>query len=593
MSTLAILKCIGTKADGDIFCPVAEWEDDNGWTKIDDDYRKKKYINTGFVFHYQHKYEKNTLVLAKVDRDEEHFNPENQTHLLYQVKLDFPPKFFCEIIDQTLDEYNLPEKISLGSHSNWNSKDVYFKISEEFIVGPFETKKEGNKWYAHAQPEDEIFLNVYSLEDVYDSKYCFKPDHFTAYFLTEELPLSDKIVLSNIELVRRFLKFLQKLGKLSRKERQRIAEYFEQDFDLSQFIKQAFPNFKANPGRIINRLRRIFNEIELTESMINEIAEFLKGTPKVIEEIEKFKEEQLEEYIYQKKEEISEELAKAKVKSDEILKKEKQKFNMIREQIEKEKEKRNALVELNEKKRQELSDYIEKGEKWKNAMSSNHQIYVIEDEIPALFTGDEDTEIVDNYSNFLALLESSNFDKDDVLSIKQTVCKMIEKRLFQIHDFKDLSRIEDFWDFLGHQNGRFLIYADASWLTPKSLWNQRGNLSAFGKPISLIELFKIAEKAEEELIFQVEILGANRAPIEGYLGPLLKAIEGKGGFVVENTIVRVPENIVFFLQLDSDEYTAKPSEWLSNKLFYLSEVPSLEKLPNKVAVPLHILRENE
>lgn len=590
MSTLAILKCIGTKDKGDIFCPIAEWEEDK-WVKLDENERDKKYINTGCVFHFRHKFEKDTLLLAKVDRDEEHFDSENPTHLLYQVKQDFLPRIFCEIVDQRLDEFSLPEKVPLGSHNHWNSKNIYFKISEEYVVGPYEIKKERTKWNAHAQPEEEIFLNVYNLEDVYNSKYCFRPDHFTIYFLTEELQVSDKIVLSDIGLVRRFLKVLNKLGKLSRKDRQRLAEYFEQDFELSELVEQAFPNFKRDPSRIINRLRRIFREVELTASMIDEIVEILKSAPQVVEELEKYKAEELENHIYNKKEEIIEELAKAKIKSAEILKKEKKKLEALKEQIEQEKEKGNALIELHNKKRQELSDYIEMGEKWKNALSPNYQI-ITDLEFPD-YPDDASTQVIDSFSNFLKLVEDFGFDNDESLSLKQSINHILRKRIFQITDLKDLSKIENFFDILGHRKGRFIIHADASWLTPKSLWNGKGNLFAVNKPVSLLEVFRIAEKATEEILFQIEILGANRAPIEGYLGPILKAIERKDNIIVDNNIIGIPENVVFFLQLDDDQYTAKPSDWLSSKLFTLSEIPSLEKLPNKIAVPLKILRENE
>ena len=169
----------------------------------------------------------------------------------------------------------------------------------------------------------------------------------------------------------------------------------------------------------------------------------------------------------------------------------------------------------------------------------------------------------------------------------------MSKRLFQIHDLNDLSKIENFFELLGHKNGRFVIHADPSWLTPKSLWRQKGNLLAFNKPVSLFEIFKIAERAAGELLFQVQILGANRAPIEGYLSPLLKTIERQEALTIENTLIKVPDNILFFFQFDSDDYTAKRSEWLNSKFSSLNNIPSLEKLQNKIAIPLDVLREFE
>ncbi len=100
-------------------------------------------------------------------------------------------------------------------------------------------------------------------------------------------------------------------------------------------------------------------------------------------------------------------------------------------------------------------------------------------------------------------------------------------------------------------------------------------------------MFKLAEN-NEKFVFQVEILGADRAPVEGYFGPLLKAMERKESVVAQDVLINIPDNVFFFLQLDQDEYTAKPSEWLKNKLDSI-QLPSARDIPENIAIPFNVM----
>ena len=90
------------------------------------------------------------------------------------------------------------------------------------------------------------------------------------------------------------------------------------------------------------------------------------------------------------------------------------------------------------------------------------------------------------------------------------------------------------------------------------------------------------------MIFHVEILGANRAPLEGYLGPLIKAIERNEKIPIKDDIMEIPRNLFFFLQFDNDEYCAKPSSWLKEMLNSIKVIP-MDLHSKNIFVPTDIL----
>jgi hypothetical protein len=152
---------------------------------------------------------------------------------------------------------------------------------------------------------------------------------------------------------------------------------------------------------------------------------------------------------------------------------------------------------------------------------------------------------------------------------------------------KEVSQIETFFKHLGHENGCFILNADVSWLIPESLWENKGYLKGYKAPVKLTEVIQ-ASKQRPELIFQVEILGADRAPVEGYLGPLIKAIDRKEKVAVKDNLMEIPWNLFFFLQFDNDEYCAKPSNWLKERLNFIKITSMDFHLKNKF-IPANIL----
>lgn len=575
MKEIVILKCAETKNDGDIFMPLAEWNDDS-WNEIDDEYRLKKYINTGHVFHYQHRFEKNVIIYAKIIPDEKHFNRENPNHLFYQVLQDFEPRNFAVVAQQTLKDSEIEGTIALQFDDYGAGEKIYFPISDEMAIGPFVIKNEERNWVAQAELKEDIYLDCLNINEIKKSKNCFIFNN-NIYFLTNEIKTSDRIILSNAGFFRKILNSMHKLGKFTRKEKQQLFEYFEQNNEFNSLIECALPHTLSHKEKLIKRLKDIITKLQFNELLIKEISELLLVIPEVKKSIEK--------NVYEKIKNESFAIL------DKIHKKELQELSFIKSQVEKERQQRDALIEFNEKKRREIGDYIEKGERWKNALMLTSQNDEIKSDTIVL-KFDENCEILKSICDFFDLLNKYKFCDDDILNIKNNIKKMIRNRFFQVGDLNEMDLLEQFFNDIGHKNGRIVVYADATWLSPESLLNAKVYLNSSSKNISLSSIFKIAEE-NKELIIQIEILGANRAPIEGYLGPLIKAADRKEYVIFENKIIKIPENIIFVLQLDDDEYTAKLSQWLNGKLCFWGEFLSLEKLALKIAIPFNVLLEIE
>ncbi len=572
---LAVLKCDRSWSTGSIFTPLAEWEDDN-WRNIDNDNRKDKYINNGCVFHNTC-YPLNALILADIHKDIDNFDEKDLSKSLFQIKKEHKP--FCKILAQKITLNNPPPKISLEHYNYCNGEKVCFNTDKNFIVGPYQIEFKENKYVACASLEEEIFLNRYLLtEEVKKLMYFFADKPYSYLLLTDEIK-AEPIVADNSALFKRILNLSK---KVSRKEKPKIIDYIGQHDELSQLIEKAFP--LCNVETTVERIYKILNNIELNSQMIEGITTFLIETPKVKEDIEKYKMEGLSKFISGEKEkinqalaEVNRELEQKKCEHDKILKK-----------IEKEKKNKESLIELNEKMRQELSDYIQKGEKWRNALypNSNYDSSFIKNKIPAIpeRVWDGQVDPIDNYLTFSQLLGDNL--TDDGIRIKQCIKQLAENRIFQIDGLEDLKNMENFFDASGHKRSRFILEADCSWLTPNFCWGKKGHFSGANKPTTLLELIKIAAENKKN-IFLVEILGANRAPIEGYFGSLIKAIERKEKLIVKDIVVDIPDNIFFFLQLDHDEYTAKLSKWLAGKLKPITIPPPIE-ISKKISIPAEV-----
>ncbi len=586
MSIVLILKCEKSEGEKSIFTPLARWENNSWveinipeqWIKVPDEYRPPEYKEK--ILSNQ-KYEVDSLVLAKIIDEK-------------TLQIQQP---FCGLVETDLDITNLPEKVPVRDHYNWNEKRIYFySESQNVTVGPYLIKKIKDEWIAYAEIREGIYLEYYKyLEDVIDSKYYFdKDEKLGDHFLPDEIGDQKLIVISDIKLFKHILNILSKHSDIS-EACDKIKSFINQSGGLSVLLGNSF---NYNIDDIKDKFSKILtDDMKRKGELLQEVLGVLKEHSAIKSEIEKYKQAECvkeEKKIRQELEvdrqvliqQFEKEEQELKQKSEEkrlkIKENSEREIDGIEKQVNKKKENLKLLKDFEEKKRKELSEYILKGEKWRNALypRSDYNVASDENEILILPEWDDQAETIDRHS-----------DDDNIARINQTINQLSQKRIYRISGFEDLEGIESFFDSIGHRKSRFVLNADASWLTPKSLWQTKGYLSEHDKLITLTDLFKLAEK-NEKFIFQVEILGADRAPIEGYFGPLLKAMERKKSLVAEDVLLNIPDNILFFLQLDQDEYSAKPSNWLKNKLNFI-EFPVVQDMPLKIAIPANVLLKKE
>jgi len=364
--------------------------------------------------------------------------------------------------------------------------------------------------------------------------------------------------------------------------------------DIKDKFSKILTDDMKRKGELLQEVLGVLKEHSAIKSEIEKYkqAEWVKEEKKIRQELDVKKQrlmQKLEEEERELREKSEEKRQKLKENSEKEINEIENKAKKKREGINHLNEERNRLEALKrqmQKEINELSGYIKNGEKWRNALrnasypSSDSDVGSDENEILILPQWNDKTETIDKHP-----------DDDNIARINQTINQLSQKRIYRISGFEDLEGIESFFDSIGHRKSRFVLNADASWLTPKSLWKTKGYLSEHDKLITLTDLLKLAEK-NENFIFQVEILGADRAPIEGYFGPLLKAMQRRERVVAEDVLLNIPDNIFFFLQLDQDEYSAKPSNWLKNKLNFI-EFPVVQDMPLKIAIPANVLLKKE
>jgi len=588
MSIKLVLRCDSITPEGSSFTPLARWQDENSkWLTIE-----------GFIvpISYHKKYEVKSLILAEV---EEHNNS--------QIKKDFVPKLFYELLlEQELDEKNPSERLVVQSQNNWDGKRVYFG-NENFVVGSYQIKNEGNVWVAYAELAQEKYLNRYKFEDVIASDYLFEDSELGLYFLPQEIKSSPaSIIISDFTLFKQILEKLSDSSKLSEQCKQEIRTYVEENRGEINLLQK---HFHGNAEELIEKFHNALENIESNQELLDRAVQILKEHPVIKNEIEKYKQDKIKQELEGKKQAIKQKLEK---EEQELRRKSEEKKQKIKETSEKEihgienkvRKKREEVNRLNEERNhleglkkqmkkefRELAGYIRDGEKWRNALypssENKFNFYSEENEILILSEWDDNYWNIHDYSFFEKFLRQKNVTDDNILKINQMINQFREKRVYSINKIEDLAEIESFFEAIGHKKARFILNADASWLTPESLWQTKGYLSDHDKLITLPDLFKIAEK-NEMFVFQVEILGADRAPIEGYFGPLLKAMERKESVVAQDVLMNIPDNIFFFLQLDQDEYTAKPSDWLKNKLDSI-QLPSVRDIPKNIAIPFNVM----
>lgn len=377
-------------------------------------------------------------------------------------------------------------------------------------------------------------------------------------------------------------KCIQKL----RKENNDLGSELKRAKNKEKQLEEKIDNDEKRIKEIEQRLEPLKNTIKSQAKEIEVLEDQNQQLSVKEKELEKLKEEGLKDFLDTKTGEINSQLSEIQAQMEQ----KKSELGNILSRMEEEKQHLESLEEFNRQKRNELMAYVEKGEKWKRALYPTvpgNEIQSVKSAQLTFVGFDEQKEIIKDFSELELLLEGANVSNDEMVRFRQTRNQLSGKRLFQVGDMKEISQIENFFRHLGHENGCFVLNADVSWLTPASLWENKGYLKGYKAPVTLKEVIQFSEQ-KQDMIFHVEILGANRAPLEGYLGPLIKAIERNEKIPIKDDIMEIPRNLFFFLQFDNDEYCAKPSNWLKEMLNSIKVIP-MDLHSKNIFVPTDIL----
>lgn len=607
------------------FSPVKEWNEKRLVT-IDEQTKKDKFKKQGKILYFGKTLDSKSAILAKIKLNKNYSETDNRTYICqYNIDDELPIKRFSQILyDNQFEFLNDPPLEIIAE--NENNNEIYIRISNNRIVGPYLL----NSNIAKLQPRilNNYFLKCFNHSDIEQSPYYF--DYNSNFYFIPDKNHSLTLCISDRELIEKILKKLPETNdivlselnieltsKRLKKLCSKLADILTNKVDINNFISDCFQDKEKDSVEVIkDKLFSILNSIDSEHEINQHIQEYLMSGDYFVDEIEKYKQQQFERYIKEQENTIIERTydlrqietnllkdnqnkeLEIKIRFDSQIKEKEHILNQLSNKIFEEEVNKQSLLELNKKLRnesKELQDYIEKGEKWRKALFNNSENFIKKDknldckklanEIKKSLPHYENENIYDE-KNIEQLFERIDKENDSSFNESEIIKRFDQLKInkfFYLEKFEYIDNMITFFENIGYEQGLFIINAEASWLTPDFFWNSKVYLKETGKVIKLIDLFEVSNELKYELIFRIVIQGADRAPIEGYLGQLIKAIKLNLPIIVDEKVIHIPKNMIFFLQLDRDNYTAKPSEWL-NELITNFKIDKIKPLSIDVFV---------
>ena len=340
--------------------------------------------------------------------------------------------------------------------------ETYFN-SAEYLMWD----KDGNK-----KKSDEL---TRMEQAAFDELTTVLPENHVSYFMyfshiefNEELTakwrdLADQEDSEKIKLLRKIVfnknDEIHNLKSSVTEERNKLREKVEKEQEeLKKEVKSfndKINKFEEELGHKNKRIEELKNQPDEMRPQSLEI-ENLKRQNRLLslkeKEMEKLKNEGLTEFIETKKDEINAKLNEINL----ALEQKKNELEEISIKISEEKENKETLEEINAFRRKELFQYVDKGEKWKKVLFPGKMDEPREEESPGLkfskISGDRN--IVGDYSEFKRLMEITDFSDDDIDRIRQILNQLKNRSIFRVSSMNEMGQIEDFFQVLGHQNGK-------------------------------------------------------------------------------------------------------------------------------------------
>lgn len=339
--------------------------------------------------------------------------------------------------------------------------------------------------------------------------------------------IAHKLSNDDFDLTKKYQILLNEKEKLHKQIDKIKKEKDELDIKLKK-EKEHVKHLRVN----ITNLEEIKERKEAIESKIDELnntiaklnqdnKEYEKNIKNLNHKLECERKESYQKFLDEKKVDIDKELASYK---EEIT----NKISNLNNKVEDLDETKKSLVGLNKKLRDELEDYIINGEKWKNALRPSRLGILSE------------YEDFDNYFTQLNKIHLQDINKltnngiNRFFRNNKTITNKFKKNVF-------------------HYN------IDSSFISFERFNNGKGFFQSIEIPLTFIEFIEIT-KMFDNVYFSMIIYNANRAPIECYFSNVINAVQEDIAITYEEKVIKIPDNIVFFFQINDDEYSAKLSE---------------------------------
>lgn len=388
---------------------------------------------------------------------------------------------------------------------------VYLKnINEDTVNGIFTFKFNNGKWLSEC---NAIFGDSYNYNEVISSKYYLK-DKVYEYFCPNDLVKTSYIISEQ-----KFLELIFSRTESDNEKRNELILRLQKEFDGYNLLRKIQYSLK---------IKEMIEKIKSNKDFFHSI-------------LEKYSKEYLE------KNNLFKELNKN-------IKELEGQVNILSSCV----DELNIKNEILQRQNDELKNV-------------ENDLLVKKNDLDRVQCNLRDTEaIFKNYKNHIDKLNKifykiPEFNSEELASDFSSNI-FITQRFFYFKEIKLLKKLKE--NFAQYKDTFFVINADASWLIPDAFWKNKGVLNNVEKPISIKELFDVADTTPQN-IFQIFILGANRAPIEGYFYPLIKAVEANHPLIYQDELLKMPDNIIFFLQIDEDKYSAILSDNIKS---YMLEV---------------------
>jgi len=438
-------------------------------------------------------------------------------------------------------------------------------------------------------------LTTYEMEEIESSKvHFFQGDQL--FFLPERLSSGKRInVLSPSDIIGRLLNHS---AKYTRKEKIEIRELLSETAAFTALIRETFPNDDIDS--IKRSVQAFFRDFDSCQEIKSEVDQLIVSHPIIREEIEKAKKQEAdqyaEQYLEQQRQRLDESFV-GKRKEVHELDVEVTRLSKTKKQLEDDLSAlKTSAGEAIATLKSEYEVYVKKGPQWK---ADIHKVFkqlghfVVTPDPPdppdpgtnSALSPETSSKRIETLKELTSILTAEmQMSGADV----KLLFDMLRTRFWQLKfsNFEEMAKLVSLVGALGLDCRVAAVDIDVSVLTP-SLFLDRYCMLGSYQPCTVAEFLHQCHREQDGWCLLC-VFAANRAPIEGYLTPLITSMKISQPIVYKGTALWPPTGLRIALQIDQDDYSAKPSNWLLNT-FQPLDLPSFTLPSNKFAVDPKIL----